>query len=278
MEKKVRVTLPYHIFNIISCDAEEFGVSKNYLCNYIFERMRDTKMDKEDFFYPGEKETIQFNLNNRNKSDYYEFLKEKEIQVEAEFFRKLFCTYGSFSKRKRELFIFQEIFNKIQYGIKNNRLIKLTFKDGRASKVTPYHLGHSKLEIANYLFCYDMLEKKYKNYSLKNIKEIYIYQERGFEGDKEYIEKVKKEFDPFLSQGQKIKVKLSEKGKKMLKELSTNRPDLIGIEGSIYEFQSSEEKAKRYFTYFLEEAEILEPLTLREWFKKKYENALKNYK
>jgi predicted DNA-binding transcriptional regulator YafY len=278
MEKKIRVTIPYHIFDIITGDATEFGITKNFLCNYIFEKMKNLKFADTEHIYSGDKETIQFNLNNKNKSDYYEFLLERGIQVEAEFFRKIFCHYGSLSKRKRELFIFQELLEKLQHGIKNQRIIKITFRDGKYSKVTPYSLGHSKLEIANYVFCYDMAEKKYKNYSLKNIKDIYIYRETGFSGDRDYIEKMKKEFDPFLSHGQRVKIRLSTKGERILKELATNRPILLSKEGNKFEFECSEEKAKRYFSYFLDEAEILEPIHLREWFKKRHQNALQNYK
>jgi predicted DNA-binding transcriptional regulator YafY len=89
---------------------------------------------------------------------------------------------------------------------------------------------------------------------------------------------MKKEFDPFLSHGQRVKIRLSTKGERILKELATNRPILLSKEGNKFEFECSEEKAKRYFSYFLDEAEILEPIHLREWFKKRHQNALQNYK
>lgn len=276
MEKKIRVTLPHQVLDVINSDAEEFGITRNYLCNYIFEKMREEKLDKE-VPYDGDKDTIQFNLNNKNKRDYYDFLREMNIQVEAEFFRKLFYKYSNQPKKKRELFIFQDVVERLQHGIKDKKIIKVTFKDSRAINVTPYYLGSSKLEIANYLFCYDMEERKYRNYSLKNIGGIYITKEKGYLGDIEFIERVKKDFDPFLSQGQKVKIKLTESGERLLRELKTNRPQMISKDGKHYEFQCSEEKAKRYFTYFLDEAEIIEPFSLREWFKNKYKNALKNY-
>ena len=87
-----------------------------------------------------------------------------------------------------------------------------------------------------------------------------------------------KNFDPFLSKGQIIKIKLSENGKKLLKTIKINRPKLISEDGDLFEFEASDEQIKRYFSYFFDEATVIEPIELKEWFIEKYENALKNLK
>ena len=38
MEKKLRITIPNEIYKIIESDLEDFGITKNFLCNYIFEK------------------------------------------------------------------------------------------------------------------------------------------------------------------------------------------------------------------------------------------------
>ena len=91
------------------------------------------------------------------------------------------------------------------------------------------------------------------------LKQVYTTSESGKWEDEEYINDVIKNFDPFLSKGQIIKIRLSENG-------------------GIFEFEASEEQIKRYFTYFLDEATVIEPVELKEWFIEKYENALKNLK
>jgi len=63
-----------------------------------------------------------------------------------------------------------------------------------------------------------------------------------------------KNFDPFLSKGQIIKIKLSENGKKLLKTIKINRPKLISEDGDLFEFEASDEQIKRYFSYFFDEA------------------------
>ncbi len=40
MEKKIRVTLPDYIYNVIIADIEEFNINKNKLCNYLFNELK----------------------------------------------------------------------------------------------------------------------------------------------------------------------------------------------------------------------------------------------
>lgn len=261
----------------IEADCEEFHIKRNSLLNFIFEFLRDENWGECEV-YDGEKTIIQFNLNKNNREVYYSFLQERGIQNESEFFRKIISKYVNQSKMKREFFIFQESCKKINFSIKENQIMFISFQDGKKTQVEPYYIGTSAFEIANYLFCFDLLENSFKNYRLSNIHNVYIAREKFISRDIEFIENVKKDFDPFLSQGKTIKVLLSEKGEKLFRELRINRPKLLSKKNKIYVLQCSEEKAKRYFSYFLDEAEILEPPLLRNWFINKFSNALKLYK
>lgn len=276
MEKKIRVTLNKYAIDIIEADCQSFKVTKNFLINYIFDKLKEEKI--ENIYNEEDKKgVIQFNLNKNNKNIYYDILAEQKIQIEADFIRKMIYRYTHQSKSSRELFLYGEIVNRIKYGIKNKRAIKLTFDDERKTSVLPFYIGSSKLELGNYIFCYELLEKRYKNYKLSNVKTVFITQEKKEWENREFIENVIKNFDPFLSQGKKIKVSLTEEGQKLLSTLALNRPETISNINNIYEFKCSEEQAKRYFAYFLDEVEIIEPLSLREWFIQKYKSALKKY-
>ena len=96
--------------------------------------------------------------------------------------------------------------------------------------------------------------------------------------NEDYLEKIKANFDPFLSFGKEIKVKLSPEGKKHYDLIITNRPKIKEYEGDIYTFYCSDENAKIYFAHFYDNAEILEPLELRDWFKIKFKNMYELYK
>ena len=282
MSKKIKVTLPQNIYEIIKNDIDDFNMTSNYFMNYIFlnlnEKYKNFKGNPAIAEQSKEKSSIQFNLNKASNLIYYDVLRENNAQNESEFMRSLLIRYATNPKNKRELFIFRESVERLNLAIKDKKNVYITFNDNRKVKVSPYYIGSSDLEIANYIFCYDYLEEKYKNYKLSYLNQVYTTSETGNWEDKKYINDVIKNFDPFLSKGQVIKIRLSEKGKKLFKAIKINRPKLISENGGIFEFEASEEQIKRYFTYFLDEATVIEPVELKEWFIEKYENALKNLK
>ncbi|WP_074017205.1 WYL domain-containing protein [Fusobacterium massiliense] len=282
MSKKIKVTLPQNIYEIVKNDIEDFNMTSNYFMNFIFfnlnDKYKDLKGNPHLVEEEQKKESIQFNLNKQNSLIYYDVLRENNAQNESEFMRSLLIRYATNPKNKRELFIFKEFFERLNLAIKDKKNVYITFNDDRKVKITPYYIGSSDLEIANYIFCYDVLEGKYKNYKLNYLKQVYTISENGNWKDKEYIENVIKNFDPFLSKGNNIKIWLSKNGEKLLKSIKVNRPKLISSENNIYEFEASEEQVKRYFSYFFDDAIILEPKELKDWFIERYENALKKLK
>ncbi|EFE85572.1 putative phage head-tail adaptor [Fusobacterium periodonticum ATCC 33693] len=282
LSKKIKVTLPQNIYEIIKNDISDFNMTSNYFMNYIFlnlnEKYKNFKGNPAIAEQSKEKSSIQFNLNKESSLIYYDVLRDNNAQNESEFMRSLLIRYATNPKNKRELFIFKESVERINLAIKDKKNVYITFNDDRKVKVSPYYIGSSDLEIANYIFCYDFSEEKYKNYKLNYLKQVYTTSEGAKWEDSDYIEDMIKNFDPFLSKGQIIKVKLSENGKKLLKTIKINRPKLISENGDLFEFEASDEQIKRYFSYFFDEATIIEPIELKEWFIEKYENALKNLK
>ena len=282
MSKKIKVTLPQNIYEIIKNDISDFNMTSNYFMNYIFlnlnEKYKNFKGNPAIAEQSKEKSSIQFNLNKESSLIYYDVLRDNNAQNESEFMRSLLIRYATNPKNKRELFIFKESVERINLAIKDKKNVYITFNDDRKVRVSPYYIGSSDLEIANYIFFYDFSEEKYKNYKLNYLKQVYTTSEGAKWEDSDYIEDMIKNFDPFLSKGQIIKVKLSENGKKLLKTIKINRPKLISENGDLFEFEASDEQIKRYFSYFFDEATIIEPIELKEWFIEKYENALKNLK
>ena len=282
MSKKIKVTLPQNIYEIIKNDINDFNMTSNYFMNYIFlnlnEKYKNFKGNPAIAEQSKEKSSIQFNLNKESSLIYYDVLRDNNAQNESEFMRSLLIRYATNPKNKRELFIFKEAVERINLAIEDKKNVRITFNDDRKVKISPYYIGSSDLEIANYIFCYDFSEEKYKNYKLSYLKQVYTTSEAAKWKDSNYIEDVIKNFDPFLSKGQIIKIKLSENGKKLLKTIKINRPKLITENGDLFEFEASDEQIKRYFSYFFDEATVIEPIELKEWFIKKYENALKKLK
>lgn len=277
MEKKLRITVPNEIYKIIESDLEDFRITKNFLCNYIFENSKGFKQIY-NYKYNGSKKIIQFNLNKKNLENYYSFLAEKKIEVEAEYFRNIFFYYAQQSKKSRELFIFKNITEKIMCGVENKKKIIVTFADGTKKTISPYYMASSELELKNYLFSYDEEEKKFKNFTLRNIKAVYVTEKKVYEGENDFVREVIENFDPFLSYSRRVKVKFTDEGLEILKKIKTYRPKLLKQEGNICVFQCSELQGKRYFSVFWNEAEILEPLELRNWFRERSLKIMEIYK
>lgn len=273
MEKKIRVTINKSVADMLASDAKNFNISKNYLLNYIFTNLKKSKSD-ENYKIENNKVAISFNLNKKNLVNYYNFLAQNNIQVEAPFIRQLIYKYASWGVARRELFVYKKIVNLLNIAIENKSVVKIEFRDGRKTEVHPYYVGSSR--VANYLFCYDMESKKYKNYKLMYIKSIFITKFTRAWQDEDFIKSVIGNFDPFLM-NEIVKVKLTSNGVKLYNAIVLNKPKLIEIDEDVYTFECSQEKAKRYFSYFLDDVEIIAPDSLREWFIEKYISAIKKY-
>lgn len=277
MEKKLRITVPAEIYKIIESDLEDFGITKNYLCNYIFENSEGFKQ-VYNYKYRNVKKIIQFNLNKKNRENYYSFLAEKNIEVEAEYFRNIFLHYAQKSKKSREFFIFKDIIGRIASAIDNKKKITVTFADESKKTISPYYIASSELELKNYLFSYDEEAKKFKNFSIRNIRSVYVTGQNVYDGEKEYVKNVIENFDPFLSYSKTVTVRFTDEGLELLNNLKTYRPKILEQDGNIYKFQCSILLGKRYFSNFWNEAEILEPKELRDWFREKSKNMMELYK
>lgn len=277
MEKKLRITIPVEIYKIIESDLEDFGITKNYLCNYIFENSEGFKQ-VYNYKYGNVKKIIQFNLNKKNRENYYSFLAEKNIEVEAEYFRNIFLYYAQKSKKSREFFIFKDIIGRIASAIDNKKKITVTFADESRKTISPYYIASSELELKNYLFSYDEEAKKFKNFSIRNIRLVYVTGQNVYDGEKEYVKNVIENFDPFLSYSKTVTVRFTDEGLELLNNLKTYRPKILEQDENIYKFQCSILLGKRYFSNFWNEAEILEPKELRDWFREKSKNMMELYK
>lgn len=276
VESKVRVTLPEYLHNIIIADENDFELNKNKLCNIIF----DIYNEKIDFNEPYVKtkynKLIQFNLTNDNKDIFADIASRYEINNKAEYFRKLFFIYCDQPKYKRELLIFDKTVKLVNTAIKNRKKLKIKYKD-EYRIIEPYFIINSDGETRNYIFCYCEKNKEYRNYRLVNIKAISVMRE-GFEFyNEKYINEINENFDPFLSYGMNVKVRLTEEGKKHLQKVIANRPKIIEQNENVFTFECSDLKAKLYFPQFLENAVILEPENLREWFVEKTTKVIQNY-
>lgn len=278
--KKIRVTVPEDIWYIMKIDQEDFGINNNKFCNYILEKLKfNRKIDTERLLQAqgrSYKKIIQFDLNVNNKEIYYNVLRSNEVEIEAEYFRELFEIYCSKFKYQRELFIYEDRLKVILDAIKDENKIKIKYFS-EIFDIEPIFIRREDKGNENFLFCYVESKNSYQNYKLKELEIISVLPEKVKKRDKKFIENMRKKYDPFLSMGNVVKVRLSVLGESMMKGLTDYRPKFIKRDGDIFYFEAANENAKMYFRGFMKEAEILEPLSLREEIKQEYQEVLKLY-
>ncbi len=276
--KKLRVTLPDFVIQTLESDIRDFKITQNGLLNEIFSLYAKERKEIQTIGKTRNNDVKQFNLNKKNQQIYDSTLKMYGIAVEAEFFRNIFYDYIDAPKYKRELLIFAETVREIELAIKKSKKIEIIFGDNKESRIIePYFIKAAGGESRNYLHCFCEKSNDFRNFRITNINVLRVLNEKHEKYDSEKVNNARANYDPFGSYSKEVKVRLSEKGKRHYDMILTNRPNIKESYEDVYTFYCSEENAKIYFPHFMDEAEILEPQELREWFRERFERVLHKY-
>jgi len=276
MVTKKKVSLPNHVLKILLRDIELFDISKDDFMNQL---ISNVKCQYDQLTIKKMGKSILFNLNSVNERFIKEFSKEHLEESESSVIRRIIMTYIDLPQYKRELLIFKQSVEIIDQAIKARIKLYIEIK-GRGVVISPYFLINSDEGDHNYLFSYCEEFQEFHVYKLCNInkKNIRILDFSLDENDSEYIENIKENFDPFLSYGHKIKVRFEAEGVRKLIDTPYNRPKVIEVNKDTWNFECSDQKAVEYFSSFGSNVEILEPLSLREYFMNHFDNGLTMYK
>ena len=273
--KKVRVTVSDFMNEIITGDSEYFKLPIGRIGNIIFKYYMDKDLNKVELGnFSGE--VIQFNLNKKNEEIFMDTLIRNKVEIEAEYWRNIFFTYINNLRYKREEILFENKFKDIREAIKTEKKIKIKYHK-YIRLVNPYFIKVSDSENRSYLFCYCEKNNDYRNYRISEIEEIWLTNEKNEIRDKKYIDDVRKNFDPFLSYKNRVKVKFTEKGIELYEKVLANRPRLIEEKDEIYTFECDNKLAMIYFAQFYSEVKILEPEELKTILKKELKKTIEIY-
>jgi hypothetical protein len=267
-ENKIRISIPEYISEILNIDMYDFNLSKNNLCNKIFFAFHD-KADLEIVSkQKHESKILQFTLNKLNSDLFIDYFTNNNLKNKSAYFRSVVLAYCNQPRYLRELSINEKSVNLINQAINNRKQLVIRYKD-ELRTIEPYAILHSENETRNYIYSYCHKKQQHCNYRLSNIEAVTVSFSNDLINpyDEDLINGVKANFDPFLSYGKLVRAKLSELGKDIYEKNITHRPHILKQENDIYEFECSEIRAQLYFAQFLGEVEILEPKSLREWFK-----------
>ena len=273
--KKVRVTISDFMNEIIKSDSEYFKMPVGRIGNIIFKYYMDKNLNKVELGnFSGE--VLQFNLNKNNDEIFMDTFVRSGVETEAEYWRNIIFTYINNLRYKREEILFEKIFRKIKEGMESKRKIKIKYHK-YIRLVNPYFIKVSDSENRSYLFCYCEKNNDYRNYRISEIEEIWLTNEKNEIRDKKYIDDVRKNFDPFLSYKNRVKVKFTEKGIELYEKVLANRPRLIEEKDGIYIFECDNKLAMIYFAQFYSKVKILEPEELKTILKKELKKTIEIY-
>lgn len=267
--------MPYFIKEKIKEDEMHFNLLTGEIGNRIFAYYSNKEVENLNL-NSSKGEIIQFNLNKSNDELYYIVLKEHEVQNEAGFFRDIFFKYLDNPRYIREQILFSETFEKLQIALKEKKKVNIKYS-GKIRTINPYFLKVSSGEDRTYIFSYCEKNENYRNYRVANIENISLSKHDIEVKDLEYLNSIDKNFDPFLSFGRNIKIKINKEGQSLFEKVILNRPKVLEKDGDIWFLECTNRLAKIYFLQFLSNVEILEPIDLRDWFKKELKKCLKIY-
>ena len=263
--KKIRVTVPYFIREKLKEDEQHFNLLVGEVGNRLFLYYSNKEVEKSRIG-SNKGEVIQFNLNKLNSELYYTVLKEHKVENEAEFFRNIFIKYLNNPRYIREKILYSENFKKIKLALEKKKKINIKYNK-EIRTINPYLLKVAPGEDTTYIFSYCEKNGDYRNYRLANMESISLSKCDIEIKDLEYINSIDKNFDPFLSFGRNVTIKINEEGQRLFERVILNRPKVLEKNRDIWTLECTNRLAKIYFPQFLSRVEILEPIELREWFK-----------
>ena len=221
-------------------------------------------------------ETISFTLPPAVAAPFVEACLHRQVGTAAAT-RFLLQRYVSLPRCLREESVRGDEVRWLKLAIRRGRCVSLEYR-GEPMMLEPSFLAHSQGMARAYLVAYDSVRDDFRCLRLAHIRCVELGSvESTYKKEASLTEKAKKlrkHFDPFLSHEQTVTVRLSAAGAQHMMRATTNRPSCPEIlQAGVYEFQCSPLQAQLYFAAFLDEAEILAPLPLREWFAAKLRRA-----
>lgn len=276
---RINSTLPFIVLNRLTSDSITFNLNENEIVNLVYSNYRNefTKQDVDIKSKYAKKRSLY--LQTEYRQEYIDIVQreilEKYNASESEFFRGLLFQYAHLPIFEREQILFSQNFKVLKEAILNEECVILTTKKN-SRKFEPYFIKQA--EEFSYVFGYCSLNKENRLFRVSTIKTVRNIDEKIQMKNEKIVQEYQANFDPFLSYGKRVKVKFTDEGIKKYNIIVSNRPKRISNDRNTYIFECSEKKAQVYFPQFFKDVEILEPISLRQWYKTILEEALEYYK
>jgi len=200
------------------------------------------------------------------------------------FIKSVIEQYASQHFLDREKAYFKETVETIENAIRHREKLKIQLGE-KVFAVRPYKILNDKQSTFNYLIGFSSQNgveaENIASMRLSRITSIKCTPDDGaisiYEIDKIRDKIVSSGVAFLIEDAIKVVVKLTKKGRGLYAGHVLNRPIYLSIIGNEYEFKCTKKQAEAYFFKFGADAEVIEPLLLREEFISKHKEALAKY-
>ncbi|MGL5350878.1 MAG: hypothetical protein ACRDA0_10000 [Cetobacterium sp.] len=167
MRKRIKLSIPKLIKEILDQDTFYFEIKLERLCNIIVQEMGyEPTLRIQDKLKNERKIPITFNLNERNSSYIQNMILNSSENIETEFFRSLLSTYANLHPSLRERVVKKSIYTDIDLAIKEGYNIKISYEH-KIIDITP--LSFQRTNDSNYNYLEGVLNNEKYLFKLKNI-------------------------------------------------------------------------------------------------------------
>ena len=169
MRRKIRVTFPKLVQEVLQIDQEYFNLKKETLYNLIIEGLGFQEVTSIGLDIIDEKRSINFNLNEKNSKLFSEMFKKSGMSElsEGEFLKRVFLTYANLHPSIRERILYKDIFLRIEEAIRKKKEINIYYK-GKLEKIKPISFERNK-DIGDYTALRAKIENKEYLFEIKDI-------------------------------------------------------------------------------------------------------------
>lgn len=233
----------------------------------------------------GKKDTTTFSFKPTKVSE-KALLYVEHVLLQSEslssFYRRMFLSYTQKTKNEREKIIHKESFELLQKAVKRGVQVCVQLQSGSVmNNLSVYSISPAKDELFNYVLAYD--NNHNTTMRLASVKTVSLLSAASNipEENKALFERqiaCAAQYPMYNTDKEPIKVRLTEKGKKLFEKIYLYRPTPVSIDGDIYTFNCSANQLLYYFERFGESALILSPKKLGIFMRNYYYFALKKYK
>ena len=128
MRKRVRVSIPNFVREILDNDMEYYSFSKDKICNIIIQRLGFENTQSLHKKVVDNTSILNFNLNEKNTELFDEMFNLSKEKIKSEFFRKIFSTYANFHPFLREKVLNIELFKELENAISKSHKLKIYYQ------------------------------------------------------------------------------------------------------------------------------------------------------